>query len=373
MRIAFYNIENLFFRYRSLKSSISDRCQQKEFSEFDELLNLKSKSHRELTRIQQLTRILGFEQEDPARTAKLNHCGCSMQLYNGHQKLDNSYFQNKKKGWIDIVNYPLRSSSISNKAMTVAEANADLLFLLQVENRQSIERFNNEVLINYPFVNYSNIDVFGGNDYRDINHAILLRKNAILEKSQSYKNQKCNGGENLFHRDFSVYEVIISGAKRLWIFLIELASTGDNKHISDELRLKQCKFIANVYNDLRNQGITDIIIMGSFYALPYCYSLAPLFNTGLKEISRHHRFFFDKDHGEGGSYHSLGAYKKGLNLKQYDYLFLTSELYSKVKSCGLIRKGVWAGRSRMWPVYERLSDEYDQASSHPILWLDLDI
>ena len=105
----------------------------------------------------------------------------------------------------------------------------------------------------------------------------------------------------------------------------------DNDHC-DGLRLKQAQRVAEVYNRLRSEGKTKILVMGTLNTPSYCRSLSPLLQeTDLKDITKHKTFNVDFDKGKDADYFRLGAYRLGVNIKQKDYLLLSPELFKKVK------------------------------------------
>jgi hypothetical protein len=77
---------------------------------------------------------------------------------------------------------------------------------------------------------------------------------------------------------------------------------------------------------------------------------------------------FDK--GKDAGYHSLGAYRMGVNIKQKDYLLLSPELFVKLKSSGLNRKGIWPVKQPMWTTYPTMQNKIHAASEHHAIWGD---
>jgi len=108
-----------------------------------------------------------------------------------------------------------------------------------------------------------------------------------------------------------------------------------------------------VYNHLYSEGKKHIAVVGTLNAVSYCYSLSPLLlKTNLKDVTKHLSFNVDFDKGKDAGYYSLGAHRMGVNIKQKDYLLLSPELFTKVKSSGLNRKGIWPDKRPMFPVFQ---------------------
>jgi HAD superfamily hydrolase (TIGR01450 family) len=100
--------------------------------------------------------------------------------------------------------------------------------------------------------------------------------------------------------------------------------------------------------------------------MPDSGAIAALTRDGLLKDAWDHPDF--DNGGYPGTYGSSNARNK------IDYLFLTSELYKKVRAGGVIRKGMWPGTSpKKWEVYDTVKKPIHAASDHAALWVDLDI
>ena len=91
----------------------------------------------------------------------------------------------------------------------------------------------------------------------------------------------------------------------------------------------------------------------------------------MKDVTKHHSFKADFDHGRDATYYRLGAYRMGVNIKQKDYLLLSPNLFSKVTDSGLNRKAVWSDKKPKWPVYSSMQNRKQAASEHPAVWVKL--
>jgi hypothetical protein len=63
----------------------------------------------------------------------------------------------------------------------------------------------------------------------------------------------------------------------------------------------------------------------------------------------------------------------GVNIKQKDYLLLSPELFTKVRSSGLNRKGIWPDKRPTFSVYPSMNNKNHGASEHPAVWVDLSL
>ncbi|MEE1963943.1 hypothetical protein V1387_14715 [Allomuricauda taeanensis] len=114
------------------------------------------------------------------------------------------------------------------------------------------------------------------------------------------------------------------------------------------------------------------MVSGTFYDPSFAGTLAPLLKeTDLYSASRHPEFMADYDLDGHAHYHSMTAYRKGVNLKQQDYLLVSPSLWKRTIGAGLHRKGIWPGNQGKWPIYSTLRNSGMAASEHPVLYVEL--
>lgn len=373
MKIAFYNIENLFFRHSSLLNNSHNHCVKQWKEELDTLMYSMTNSQARYDRIQELVYLLGFEHRDPLRFGYLNQRGMIMAMKPRNFKLASpAGSSNGWRGWIEIENRPIPELAIRNKAQLMAEINADIWVLQEVENKMAVQRFLDDILSNYPVRSAYNLTVASGNDERGVDQALLLGHGIILSSLGIYNQERDSNGDLVFDRDFSVFNLSTKSGD-IWILAAQFSLEPGPKEALDKRRFLQSKRLAKEYHRLRNLGIENIIVMGSFFTVSYNYSLSPLLReTDLKSIISHHEFRSARDHGRDSDYYSLGAYAKGLNIQQEVYFLVSPNLFSRIKKCGLDRRGIWPHKDQQWKVLNSLQEKKNQASKHPILWIDLD-
>src|SRR5690606_740734 len=148
------------------------------------------------------------------------------------------------------------------------------------------------------------------------------------------------------------YEIQTPKGKSIHLLSAYFFENKLDKEIAFEIRKNQAYQVSVIYKMLQMQGKTNIVIAGTLSAPSYCNSLAPLLQeTDLKDISKSKTFNVDFDEGKDATYFRLGAYRMGVNIRQQDYLLLSPELFSIVKSSGLNRKGVWPEKRPNWGIY----------------------
>lgn len=368
MKIASLNIENIFHRDTNLvKRTMSDSLVAW-MKELEHLMCKDSRSEDDFTRMRELTLLLGFHKSalDPYVVMRLKAGGLYLRKRNAATEFKATQLSNWN-GWVKLNSRPIHEDAVRNKARLVCEVNPDILVLQEVEDRQSLVEFNEHYLPEGG--RFSEVYVIPGNDQENRHLGIMTRNGYRVNSIESYANIPANGGGKLFDKDLHKYEIKTPSGGNLWILSAHLVDSGEDKNINEERRREQVTKIAEVYNELREQGKRKILVAGALNAISYCDSLSPLLReTDLQDIKKHQAFSVDTDAGKDAKYYSLGAYKMGVNLKQKDYFLLSPELLKQMHRGGLNRKAVWPENKSQWRVFKTLKSERQQASTHPLLW-----
>ncbi|AVR47190.1 hypothetical protein C7S20_19120 [Christiangramia fulva] len=372
MKIAFYNIENLFFRHRDLLEKPKSHNLSSWREELDTLLN--TRSGRRYERIRELVYLLGFEHKDPFRYGYLNRKGMVMAMKPQHYEISTRAGNlSDWQGWIEIENRPLSATSIHHKAQVLVETNADVLVLQEVEGKSAVKIFHENYISKYPIEPYQELVFSPGNDDRNLGQALLTRKGVKPDSVGILNQERDSSGELLFDKDVAAFR-ITGKSQSFWILSAEFSNEGLAKEELEQKRFRQSQAVARAYQKLRATGNEHILVMGTFFAVSYCYSLSPLLkDTDLRSITRHSQFQGPRDLGRGGDYYSLGAYGRGLNMKEEVYVLTSPELFSKIERCGIDRRGIWPVKENQWKILTTLKQKEDQASHFPVLWVKVDI
>ncbi|WP_146052727.1 endonuclease/exonuclease/phosphatase family protein [Aquimarina sp. I32.4] len=273
-------------------------------------------------------------------------------------------------GWIELQTLPVRPTATDNKAQVIADVNADILLLHEVEDRASLEEFNQDVLPKFDCEPYAQSFVIQSNDMRGLETAILLREGYVLKTIKTH----LIGGYSDDFQHLIEYEIITPTSEKLWVLGIYLAIQDADEKTNDVIRKSQMINIAKIYESLIAEGKTNIIITGTFNAPSYCNSLSPLLQeTNTKDITKHLSFEVDCDEGDDASYFRLGAYRLGVNIKQKDYMLLSPDLFKRMIDSGLNRKAVYPNKRPQWAVYKSVVNKNVAASEHPLVWGKIEV
>jgi exonuclease III len=268
-------------------------------------------------------------------------------------------------GWIKVQTVPIDPEATNHKAQVISEMDPDILVLQEVEDKMSLDEFNTFILPKFNCVPFSECFLTPNSEGKGREQALLLKNGYQLE---SIKIHKIDDSETAT-QELLEYELLTPKGKPIRLLSAYFYENKRDEEKAFETRKNQAYQVSVIYKMLQMQGKTNIIVTGTLNAPSYCNSLAPLLQeTDLKDISKNKTFNVDFDEGKDATYFRLGAYRMGVNIKQEDYLLLSPDLFSNVKSSGLNRKGVWPEKRPNWGIYSSLQNKSQAASEHPGIW-----
>jgi exonuclease III len=370
MKIATFNVQNLFHRDKSLLKKPFGKNLTDWISELDTLMLQTSKSLNQQDRIKELAFLIGFEKPSPRPYAILRRKAGFLYMKGLSHSIESKANDiTNWNGWIELQTVPIHPKATDHKAKVIADVNPDILLLQEIEDRASFEDFNQLILPKFDCKPFEQSFVIQGNGMNSLEMGIAMRKGYNLEAVRTHNiNEAINDdGKNLIE-----YEISTPSKETIWLLNVYLKKSTKNRTQSDNIRKKQVLNIAEVYNNLLAEDKTKIIIGGTFNAPSYCDSLSPLLqNSNLRDITKHLSFEVDIDKGNDGTYFRLGAYRMGVNIKQKDYMLFSPALFDKMTDSGLNRKAMWPEKHPQWSIYKSVSNRNVAASEHPLVWSNM--
>jgi endonuclease/exonuclease/phosphatase family metal-dependent hydrolase len=268
-------------------------------------------------------------------------------------------------GWLELKTERVNEIATQNTARVIRDVNADVIATIEVENRLAVQRFNAQSL---PFVSgtaYPHVMVIDGNDDRGIDVGLMSR--FPIGTMRSHVDDAENG-TRIFSRDCAEYQILLPSGGRLLLLVNHLKSKGfGTPRDSDARRLRQAARVRAIYDARRQSGLTHIAVLGDFNDTPEAAPLAPLLGNGsnLRDISTHPKFESDGRPGTFGN---------GTKAEKIDYILLSPELFGTVKHAGVFRKGVWGGKNgELFPHFPEMTRPVHAASDHAAVFVDLAI
>lgn len=264
-------------------------------------------------------------------------------------------------GWFELISAPVDEGATLNTARIIKLLDADVLCLVEIENRPGLVRFQKEMFPRVGAQSYDHIMVIEGNDDRGIDVAILTRKGFEITHMRSHVDDRDAKGV-IFSRDCPEFEIITPEGDRILLLLNHFKSKGyGDAAASKAKRLRQSTRVRQIYDERRAAGYDSIAVLGDLNSNPSDSELAPLLSNGtdLKDIANHASF---ADGGYPGTYGPCNTKDK------IDFMLLSPELFARVQAGNYERRGMLVGDNGTR--FEHLSsvmEVIDAASDHAVL------
>jgi endonuclease/exonuclease/phosphatase family metal-dependent hydrolase len=369
MRIAAFNVENLFNRARALDQptwalgrpileAYQMACTLLEEIEYTP--PVKHDILRELGR-------LGLRKGDTAKFARLrqNRGRLLRRSRDGHVEV----VANGRAdwiGWVELTTDRVAEVALLNTARVLRDVGADIVAVVEAESRFALKRFADAGLVEDGRPRYPHVMVVDGNDERGIDVGVMSTAGYRLIGQHSHVDDTDEIGR-VFSRDCAEYHFRTPAGNRIAVLVNHLKSKGyGGKVASDATRRRQATRVASIYRGLVAEGIENVVVAGDLNDTPESEPLAPLLKgTDLRDISTHPAF---EDNGRPGTYGYCTARNK------LDYVLLSPALYATAIGGGIQRRGVWGGkRGTLWPIYDTMTSPVHAGSDHAAIYADLSL
>jgi len=368
MRLASYNVENLFSRASVM--NLDHWADGQEilgmYSELNALLGKVTYSRSDREQMVSLIDQLGLTRSDESDYVLLRqNRGHLLKRSTNAPPEVVANGRGEWIGWLELKKEMVNDVAIKMTAKVIKDVQADILAVIEAENRIALRQFNEQLLEPIDAA-YDRVMLIDGNDERGIDVGILLKSGAEIESMVSHVDDR-DGNSLIFSRDCPEY-LVKCGEKKVLLLVNHLKSKGyGSQAASNARRKKQAQRVRDIYELRRGQGIDLIAVVGDFNDTPDSGALAPLLGAGsdLKDVFLHDKF---DDGGRPGTYGNCAKSNK------IDYLLLSPALFNRVTKGGVWREGVWGGEhGTLFPHYDEITANYQAASDHAAVWAEFDL
>ncbi|MBR8641567.1 endonuclease/exonuclease/phosphatase family protein [Streptomyces tuirus] len=365
IRIATFNTENLFRRPKVFRLP-SDKQRREILDDYAELVSLlEKKTYDDITkaRIAELLKKHRVHDSRKDRPFFVNETRGKDTLFDTTGSGENIKFTIVAKGrpawtgWVELVRDDLDWEVVHNTGRVIAEIDADILLTVEVEDRTTLRRFNEQVLgADLKKTPYPYDMVIDGNDPRGIDVGILSRHPITSMRSHVFDPDPDRPDKYLFSRDCPEYEIQIGGPP-LWLLGNHLKSQSDD---NPELRIAQARRVASIYQAALERS-PHVIVAGDLNDEPSSEAIRALLGTGLRDVMSHPGY-----RGTPGT-HGTGKTES----QKLDYLMLPPPLWDQVQHVEVERRGVWAPSTIK--SFDSVTSKWNRASDHAAVYVDLDL
>ncbi|MFB9464312.1 endonuclease/exonuclease/phosphatase family protein [Streptomyces cinereospinus] len=368
VRIATFNAENLFRRLKVFALQ-EDEERQEVLEDYTELVSLLEQESyaRDRKRIAALIKkhAVYDGDRDSTRQFSVQETRGRHTLFSVRRRQDDVVVDVEAEGradwtgWVDLVRDDLDWPAVRNTGRVVSEVDADILLLVEVEDRLTLERFNTQVLAGalgrrpYPY----NMLV-DGNDGRGIDVALLSRHPITSVRPHVFDPDPERPGEHLFSRDCPEFEIQLNGTP-----LVLLGNHLKSKANDDPvLRLAQARRVAEIYEAARERT-PHVAVAGDLNDHPESEPVEALLDTGLRDAMSHSAY-----RGVPGTYAPCDTEQRKI-----DYLLFPPPLWHRVQHVGLETRGIFWFPPPEIKHFDEVTSKATAASDHAALYADLDM
>ncbi len=367
-RIASYNVENLFERPKAMRLSSWEEGRPilEQHARINQLINQAQYSAVDKTEILDLLTKLGLNGSDEG--------GPFARLRQIREKLVKrppgkpvEIVANGRAdwiGWVELKTEPVDELAMRHTARVMKDVDAEILGVIEAENRISLNRFSGQMLQLVGGTPYARVMLIDGNDDRGIDVAVLTKPGFEIGSVRSHVDDT-DGQGLVFSRDCPEFSITIPTGETVVVLVNHLKSKGfGGQASSNAKRKRQAKRTAEIYARLVAEGHTSVAVVGDFNDTPGSAPLAPLLaGTDLQDVSTHPKYASDGRPGTFGN---------GTKANKIDYILLSPALFGRVTNARIFRKGVWGGKNGdLWPIYPTMKAKVNQASDHAAIYADI--
>jgi len=368
MRLASYNVENLFERTKAMNGPDwqAGREVLSAQAELNGLFGKETYTASDKARMQTLLDTLGLGRSDESDVAILRQNRGHLRIIRAGTSEIVASGRGDWVGWVELKTEPVNQVAVENTGRIMDLLNADVLAVIEAESRPALRRFSDQLLPQVGATPYPHIMLIDGNDDRGIDVGLLTREPFTIRSMVSHVDDRDSDGNRLFSRDCPEYEIALPSGDSLWLLVNHLKSKGFGSTNANNARRKaQATRVREVY-EARRAKAEFVAIVGDLNDTPDSPPLSPLFGDGrLRDISQHPAFQPDG---------RPGTWKNGTKSEKLDYIILSPALWDQVTDGGVERRGVWGGlHGDLFPHLPEITQEVEAASDHAAIWVELNV
>ncbi len=294
MRLASFNVENMFER-PSVMNLPSWEDGKTVLKDYDDLTNLiQNKMYTEQIKkeiLQIMKRNNGLLTKGESKFIRLvevreklvkKQQGVNIILVNGRDDWI---------GWFELKKDTIKELAIENTARVINELKADILCVVEADNRIALKRFNDMVIPKLNRQSYDHTMLIDGNDERGIDVGIICRKGFEIRSMTSHVDDIDPGGL-IFGRDCAEYHLTTHSRNDLILLTNHFKSKGFGaQQDNDKKRTRQAKKGLKIYDEL-NKKFDFIVVINYPNDTPDSAPLRALLgsNSSLLDTMKHDKF-----------------------------------------------------------------------------------
>jgi endonuclease/exonuclease/phosphatase family metal-dependent hydrolase len=381
IRVASYNVENLFSRPKAFDGtdwSIGEPILAA-FHEVNVLLGNVTYSNADKQRIRDLFVTLDIY--------RLNQHGAARRVYSSNPRW--AWFRKNRGsfdrqpqdstqdvvitadgrddwiGWVELAKEPTDEFSTRLTARVITDIAADIIGIVEAEDRPSLVRFNKEMLNGF----YEHVMLIDGNDTRGIDVGVMARGNFEIDSIISNVDT-VDGIGTVFSRDCPQYEICTPAGVTIHVLVNHFKSQSGG---GGDKRQRQAAEVRRIVDRLVSDG-QHVIVLGDLNEGPtaentQAANFSALFENDSPLVDSYSLTNMELGN-RPGTFNSCGIRNR------LDYILISQSLVPHFSGGQIYRKGLWGTRKTRpdkWSTYPEMTESSQQASDHAAVFIDLDL
>lgn len=268
-------------------------------------------------------------------------------------------------GWVELATETTNEIGTRMTARVIRDLAADIIGIVEAEDRPSLVRFNDELLEGL----YRHIMLIDGNDDRGIDVAVMTRNNFTIESIRSNVDTEDATGP-VFSRDCPQYEVLTPSGNTVHVLVNHFKSQSGG---GGTKRRRQATEVRKIVDGLVAQG-QHVVVLGDFNEGPpstggQADNFSELFENNSPLVDCFSLPGFQVGN-RPGTFDSCGLRNR------LDYILISRSLLASFLGGGVFREGLWGSRKTRptaWVTYPDMTNSSQQASDHAAIFVDINI
>jgi Endonuclease/Exonuclease/phosphatase family len=252
MRLATYNVENLFDRAKAMNLDTWEEGKPilAAFAKLNALLGEISYTRKAKREMAALMVKLGLEKSDEAPFVRLrrNKGGFVKRPRTG----DIEIVAEGRADWVgslELRDEPIDENAMRNTARVLVDLKADVIGIVEAENRPALNDFNRVIVRAIGGEPFHHVMVIDGNDERGIDVGLLCRDGFAIQSMCSHVDDRLPSGLEVFSRDCPEYFIKTPDDNRFVVMVNHFKSKGYGTPAASNARRKaQAQRVKEIIN-----------------------------------------------------------------------------------------------------------------------------
>lgn len=267
-------------------------------------------------------------------------------------------------GWVELATTVTNEIGVATTARVIRDLDADILAVVEAEDRPSLQRFNSEFLGSM----YRHVMLVDGNDTRGIDVGLMTKPGFEIRAIRSHVDTVDHVG-TVFSRDCPVYRVITPGGA-IHIALNHFKSQSGG---GGPKRQRQAAAVRRIVDELVDAG-ERVVVLGDFNEGQPDEQTPPVNLATLFDPAGPLRSCFDQPGFDAGP--RPGTFDTCSIRNRLDYILYSHNLARAFRSGRVHRDGLWGKRvtrPTAWATYPEMQASVHQASDHAAVIVHFDL